>query len=88
MGKFKTTWWMAYESRGYKRFNTTQIKDKFALPNIPKFVGEVTLPKGSNIRMGEVNPLFENKGGGIQFDLKGQFIGEFKELGKSQNGAD
>lgn len=65
-----------------KGLTPTQIKDKFALPNIPKFVGEVTLPKGSNIRMGEVNPLFENKGGGIQFDLKGQFIGEFKELGK------
>lgn len=65
-----------------KGLTPTQIKDKFALPNMPKFVGEVTLPKGSNIRMGEVNPLFENKGGGIQFDLKGQFIGEFKELGK------
>ncbi|MBC1728832.1 LXG domain-containing protein [Listeria seeligeri] len=60
----------------------TQIKDKFALPNTPKYVGEVALPKGSNIRMGEVNPLFGNKGGGIQFDLKGQFIGEFKELGE------
>lgn len=46
-----------------KGLTPTQIKDKFALPNIPKFVGEVTLPKGSNIRMGEVNPLFENKGG-------------------------
>lgn len=32
--------------------------------------------------MGEVNPLFENKGGGVQFYLKGQFIGEFKELAR------
>ncbi|WP_164832507.1 TNT domain-containing protein [Listeria fleischmannii] len=31
--------------------------------------------------MGEVNPLFGQKGGGIQFDLKQQFIGEFKEIG-------
>ncbi|MFG5429184.1 hypothetical protein ACFJYZ_12575 [Enterococcus faecalis] len=31
--------------------------------------------------MGEVNPLFEHKGGGVQFDLKGQYIGDFKELG-------
>ncbi|MWV55913.1 hypothetical protein [Streptococcus zhangguiae] len=47
-----------------------------------KYVGEVILPKGSLLRMGEVNPVFGFKGGGIQFDLMGQFIGDFKELGK------
>ncbi|MCK0473843.1 hypothetical protein MW695_21095, partial [Alkalihalobacillus sp. APA_J-10(15)] len=65
-----------------KGLTPAQIQDKFALPYLPEYVGEVTIPKGSNIRLGEVNPLFGHNGGGIQFDLKGQFIGEFKELGQ------
>ena len=47
----------------------------------PKYIGEVKLKAGSNIRMGEVNPNYGFNGGGIQFDLKGQYIGEFKEIG-------
>lgn len=31
--------------------------------------------------MGEANPIFGSNGGGIQFDLKGQYIGEFNESG-------
>ncbi len=58
-----------------------QIQEKFALPTTPIFVGEVNLPAGTQLRMGEVNPLFGQKGGGIQFDLKQQFVGEFKEIG-------
>ncbi|AOA01662.1 hypothetical protein [Carnobacterium maltaromaticum] len=50
-----------------------QIKDKFALPNLPECVGEVTLPKGSNFRIGEVSPLFSSSCDGIQFDLKVKF---------------
>ncbi len=38
---------------------------------MPKFVGEVTIPKGSVLRMGEVNPLFGLSGGGTQFDFDG-----------------
>lgn len=59
-----------------------QIQEKFALPQTPRYVGEVSLQKGSVLRMGEVNPLFGRKGGGVQFDLMGQFIGDFKEIGK------
>ena len=58
-----------------------QIQEKFALPSTPKYIGEVKLKAGSNIRMGEVNPNYGFNGGGIQFDLKGQYIGEFKEIG-------
>ena len=58
-----------------------EIQQKFALPHLPKYVGEVTLPKGSTLRMGEVNPLFGFKGGGLQFDLMGQYIGKFEEIG-------
>lgn len=59
----------------------SQIQEKFALPATPKYIGEVKIGAGNNLRMGEVNPNYGFKGGGIQFDLKGQYIGEFKEIG-------
>ena len=31
--------------------------------------------------MGEANPIFGFNGKGTQFDLMGQYMGEFKELG-------
>ena len=64
-----------------KGLTPEQIQQKFALPSTPKYIGEVKLKAGSNIRMGEVNPNYGYNGGGIQFDLKGQYIGEFKEIG-------
>ena len=64
-----------------KGLSPEQIQQKFALPSTPKYIGEVKLKAGSNIRMGEVNPNYGFNGGGIQFDLKGQYIGEFKEIG-------
>ena len=66
-----------------KGLTPEQIQQKFALPSTPKYIGEVKLKAGSNIRMGEVNPNYGFNGGGIQFDLKGQYIGEFKEIGLS-----
>jgi hypothetical protein len=65
-----------------KGLTPLQIQEKFALPRLPEYIGEVVLPKGSTIRAGEVNPLFGNKGGGFQFDMMQQRIGEFKEIGK------
>ena len=64
-----------------KGLTPEQIQQKFALPSTPKYIGEVKLKAGSSIRMGEVNPNYGFNGGGIQFDLKGQYIGEFKEIG-------
>ena len=64
-----------------KGLTPEQIQQKFALPSTPKYIGEVKMKAGSNIRMGEVNPNYGFNGGGIQFDLKGQYIGEFKEIG-------
>ncbi len=56
----------------------SQIQDKFALPAIPKFITDVKLPAGTIVRMGIVNPLDGwGNGGGVQFDLMGQRIGEF-----------
>jgi predicted ribonuclease toxin of YeeF-YezG toxin-antitoxin module len=59
-----------------------QIKEKFALPKIPKYIGEVDLLKGSNIRIGKAGPIYGSDGGGRQFDLKQQRMGKFKEIGK------
>ena len=57
-----------------KGLTPEQIQQKFALPSTPKYIGEVKLKAGSNIRMGEVNPNYGFNGGGIQFDLKGQYL--------------
>ncbi len=55
-----------------------QIQDKFALPNIPKYVCDVELESATRIRVGEVNPLDGwGDGGGTQYDLIGQRIGKF-----------
>jgi hypothetical protein len=65
-----------------KGLTPKQIQEKFALPAEPIYIGEVNIPKGSNLRVGEVAENFGYKGGGIQFDLKGQYIGDYKEIGK------
>ena len=39
-----------------KGLTPEQIQQKFALPSTPKYIGEVKLKAGSNIRTGEVNP--------------------------------
>lgn len=55
-----------------------EIKDKYALPQKPLKVCDVTLPKGTELRTGITNPLEGwGKGGGVQFDLMGQRIGVF-----------
>ena len=55
-----------------------EIQDKFALPQKPAMMCDVTLPKGTHMRTGLCNPLEGwGKGGGVQFDLMGQRVGEF-----------
>ena len=50
-----------------------QIKDKFALPEIPKYITDVTIPGGTKVRVGEANEVSGwGKGGGTQIDLMGQ----------------
>ena len=62
-----------------KGLTPLEIQDKFALPNVPKYVCDVELDAGTHIRVGEVNPLSGwGKGGGTQYDLIGQRIGIFK----------
>ena len=64
-----------------KGLTPAQIQDKFALPTTPQYVAEVKLNAGDTLRMGEANPIFGSDGGGTQFDLIGQYIGEFNEIG-------
>lgn len=59
-----------------------EIQIKYALPYEPIYIAEVKIPAGNSLNMGTANELFGYKGGGIQFDLKGQQIGDFTELGK------
>ena len=55
-----------------------EIQDKFALPQKPSMMCDVTIPKGTHMRTGLCNPLEGwGKGGGVQFDLMGQRVGEF-----------
>ena len=56
-----------------------EIRDKYALPSIPKYVCDVELKAGTRIRMGIVNPIEGwGSGGAIQYDLMRQRVGEFK----------
>lgn len=56
-----------------------EIQDKFALPQCPKMMCDVTIPKGTEMRTGLCNPLEGwGKGGGTQFDLMGQRVGTFE----------
>ncbi|TDW16249.1 hypothetical protein EDD63_12613 [Breznakia blatticola] len=65
-----------------KNLTPAEIQAKYALPYEPVYVAEVKLDAGTNIHIGEVAPNFGYSGGGIQIDMKGAWVGEFKELGK------
>ena len=66
----------AYDIEG---LTPLEIQNKFALPNTTKYVCDVELEAGTHIRVGEVNPLDGwGNGGGTQYDLIGQRIGNFK----------
>ena len=55
-----------------------EIRDRFALPAVPAFRVDVVLPAGTLLRRGICNSLEEwGNGGGIQYDMMGERIGEF-----------
>ena len=54
-----------------------EIQNKFALPFEPQYICDVVIPKGTIIRVGYANGLFGFNGGGTQYDLMGQIVGEF-----------
>lgn len=46
-----------------------QIKSKFALPELPTYMSEVSVPAGTRIRTGVVNPVFGGLGNATQYEL-------------------
>lgn len=69
-------WVMKYDD--IKGLTPEEIADKYALPQVPKYMCDAEFPAGTKLRTGECNPLFGFKGGGQQFDLMGARAGEFK----------
>ncbi len=55
-----------------KGLTAQQIKEKYALPFLPKNIVDVDVPEGTAIRFGEVGPNFGSKGGNTQFELLGR----------------
>ena len=54
------------------------IRDLFALPAVPRYRVDVILPAGSLVRRGICNAVPEwGEGGGIQYDMMGERIGDF-----------
>ena len=54
-----------------------QIQNKFALPSTPTHVTDVIFEAGTQLRTGIANSAFGFEGGGTQFDMMGQRVGEF-----------
>ena len=76
------SWVMKYED--VKGLTAEQIADKFALPQVPKFICDAEFPAGTALRTGECNPLYGWNGGGKQYDLMGVRTGNFtneREIG-------
>ena len=76
------SWVMKYED--IKGLSPEQIADKFALPQVPKYICDAEIPAGTALRTGECNPLYGWNGGGIQYDLMGVRTGTFsneREIG-------
>lgn len=76
------SWVMKYED--IEGLSPEQIADKFALPQVPKYMCDVEIPAGTFLRTGECNPLYGWQGGGQQYDLMGVRTGEFlneREIG-------
>ena len=78
------SWIMKYDD--VKGLTPEEIADKFALPQVPKYIADVEVPAGTALRTGECNPLYGWKGGGQQYDLMGVFIdkdcyGNEREIG-------
>ncbi|MGF7045459.1 hypothetical protein M2142_002457, partial [Fusobacterium sp. PH5-29] len=59
-----------------------EIAAKYALPTIPKYIADVKIDAGTNMRIGIVGENYGSPGGAIQIDLKGQRTGAFKEIGE------
>lgn len=66
------TWLMPYDE--VVGLTPAEIKDKFALPAMPKYIVEVEVPEGTKMFTGKCNPLEGwGKGGGTQYFVTNNF---------------
>ena len=49
--------------------SAAQIKDKFALRQVPTYVTDVNIPAGQTMRASTANGILGNGGGGVQFEV-------------------
>lgn len=54
-----------------------QIQEKFALPQEPKMICDITVPAGTIIYSGTVNSAFHSSGMGIQYELESKPLAEW-----------
>lgn len=54
--KFIYKQWLI-KSRCYMNGGAEQIKDKYVLPSLSKYITDVEIPAGTKLRIGEANPL-------------------------------
>jgi hypothetical protein len=67
-GNMARSWMM--RASDIEGLTAAQIKDKFALPELPKFVSEVHVPAGTNVRVGTVAAQEGwGQGGATQYEL-------------------
>lgn len=72
----KGGWIMEKES--IEGLTPKQIQDKFALPAEPKYICDVELPAGTQLRKGITGPVDGwGNGGGVQYDMMGKRAGTF-----------
>ena len=65
-------------AKDIKGLSPKQIQNKYSLPQEPKYICDVDLPKGTKIRTGVASKVNDwGTGGGLQYDLKGKQVGEF-----------
>jgi filamentous hemagglutinin len=57
------------KSEAIKGLTAAEIKSKFALPELPTLISEVSVPAGTRIRTGVVNPVFGGAGNATQYEL-------------------
>jgi hypothetical protein len=68
-GNQARSWMMRPEA--IKGLTPQQIKDKFALPELPKYVSDVHVPAGTRLRAGTAGKQESwGEGGGTQYELK------------------
>jgi uncharacterized protein YukE len=69
--------WMMIEE-DIAGLSAAEIRDLYSLPNTPLYLCDVEIPAGATLRTGITNEVPGwGSGGGVQFDLMGQRVGEF-----------